>query len=233
MKTADFYERLHHNAGEVLALSVKARPLHHAHTLAGDLAAWADLLGPRLEAPLISAASRDIQHSTLCALTGLYRSAFGSLRLALERVLGTIFLSMNELNLRLRIRGQRDQSWSAIVAADTGLFSTDVATAFFPGLATTLSEHRDIATSVYRLCSELVHGNPIAEKDLPSPLVFDAPTLDKWIGLVSSSRTVFSYALSLRYLRDLDNQATETIADHLDSVCHIPAIRAKTKASNE
>src|SRR5207244_3036704 len=115
----EHYMTLHSACGEVLNASFAddTTGLHAAsHSFIVDLEAWhRHVLGSRPESTLLTAALAEYQFGLLAVVQGQYRQAFMALRLGLELLLGAVFFSANELELRVWLRGERDIVWNLII----------------------------------------------------------------------------------------------------------------------
>jgi hypothetical protein len=84
-----------------------------------------------------------------------------------------------------------------------------------------------ITERIYRECSEFVHGNAHTHSTESKKVVFQEQIFQEWHGTAKSFRLVTSFALCARYVRLMEaNQRQDLEAILLDSLGHIPAIRA-------
>jgi hypothetical protein len=226
----DHYKQLHVSCAHVLAQTFQAdqHGLHAAsHQFVDDLFGWYEALKARPENKMILAAISEYQFALLAVVFGQYRQAYMSLRLALELVLGSVHYSANEFTLRLWLKGSNDLVWASLISADNGVFSRLFVGTFYEELADLARQYGAIAESVYRECSEFVHGNAHTHSTESGRVVFQEQVFQEWHGTAKSFRLVTSFALCARYVRLMDanhRKDLETIL--LDSLGHIPAIRA-------
>lgn len=201
-----------------------------SHSFLWDLGTWhKHLVAPRPETPLLTAAMGEYQFGLLAVVQGQYRQAFMALRLSLELLLGCVFLSANELELRLWLKGERDLVWNAIVNPDSGVLSKRFVKIFYEALEQEAPHYRSMAEKVYRECSEYVHGN--VQAPLDAKLVFQESAFREWHAKAKTIRLVSSFALCARYVGISDDSAIPPL-EHLllENLGHLPAVRAKLGA---
>jgi len=204
-----------------------------SHSFIADLEAWQkEIIRDRPEAVLLASALSEYQFGLLAVVQGQYRQAFMALRLALELLLGTVFLSANELELRIWLRGQRDIVWSSLVDADSGPLSKKFAKAFYEELAEEAPHYRTMAEKVYRECSEFVHGN--AQAKLGGTLIYQPTVFRDWHSKAKTIRLVASFALCVRYVRLADSSTCSRLeAVLMENLGHLAAIRVLLGAPAE
>jgi hypothetical protein len=176
-----------------------------------ELEAWRKILDERLEAELLKVASLEYEFALLALAQGQYRHAFKTLRLVLELCLQAITLSANELRLREWLDNRSDTIWNQIIDEESGVFSKRFALAFFPDLAIHVQNYRSLAVSVYRECSECVHGNIPKHVPLPTSLEFDAEVFALWHSKSEIVARIVHFGLCLRYLCDLKDSEITTL----------------------
>jgi len=185
------------------------------------------VLDHRPECELLKSGLREYQYALLALVQGQYRQAFMALRLFLELTLGAVFFSSNELQLRVWLRGRRDVYWTPLISDEDGVLSKFFVDAFFDGLGDEVATYRAIAKQLYRECSEYVHGNVNTQQSLPENLQYMEPIFSDWHSKAKSARLVTTFALTARYLRDLqldDRNKMEPII--IDELGHLPIIRS-------
>lgn len=170
----------------------------------------------------------EYQFALLALAQGHYRHAFKALRLVLELSLQTIALSSNELELREWLDNRRDTVWSHLIDATNGVFSKRFTQAFFPDLSAHVQHYNQLAASVYRECSECVHGNIPKHVPLPASLSFDGDVFKLWHSKADVVARIVHFGLCLRYLCDLSDAQISTLEAPLsDRVGYIPEIRKR------
>lgn len=197
--------------------------------LAADYEIWLDSIGDRLESIIYKNAIKVYQDALGCMLEGHYQSAFMGLRYCFERTLCGVYLSANELELRTWLNGGRDTYWSEILGKeskhpdvdengcdsnlDKGLFSIKFVNAFFPELQDEIRHFKRMAMSVYRECSEFVHGNPTVLVKIPKHLEFKSELMFLWCEKALIMKRVMFFSFALRYLAYIKDDEKAKIAD--------------------
>jgi hypothetical protein len=197
-----------------------------SHVFAGEMGVWCKVLTQRREAELLKVAALEYEFALLALTQGHYRHAFKGLRLVLELILQAVYLSANELLLREWLGNRAETVWSAITDKDQGVFSQRFAKAFFPELTTHVQHYQELAVTIYRECSECVHGNTPQRIPLPACLEFDQEVFDLWHSKASIVVLIAHFVLSLRYLSDLSEIDMSDIEHCLsDRLGHLEEVR--------
>lgn len=193
----------------------------------GEFELWTVVLQSKRESELLVRAHTEYESAIFDLACGNYRSAFKALRLTLELTLQAVLLSSNELELRHWLSNQTDTSWKKITDTQAGVFSGRFVNAFFPALASHADNYLALATSVYRECSECVHGNTPHSIPLPQTLEFSKAACDAWIEKAEIVLLISSFALAMRYLPDLNESDKSTLElgilarlGHIESIRH-------------
>jgi hypothetical protein len=225
----DYYRRLHNRCGEVLDASFAndtSGLQAESHGFIKDLEEWIKVLTGRPEKEMLTAALREYQLALLSLVHGQYRQAFMSLRLALELLLGGIHFSGSELELRIWLKGNRDIVWGSIINIDDGVLSKKFTGTFFEALADEAPHYRLMAESVYRECSEYVHGNAATHSGLPETVSFSKTAFESWHQKARSVRLVALFTLCTRYFLFLDTTNRNLLeAQLLDNLGHLAEVR--------
>ena len=80
--------------------------------------------------------------------------------------------------------------------------------------------------SIYRECSECVHGNVPKHVPLPSALEFNQEVFELWHSKADIVALILHFGLSLRYLRDLSEEDLLDIEPFLvDRLGHLKEVR--------
>lgn len=196
------------------------------HAFVTDFEKVVSVLASRPEAPMLAAACREYQFGLVAVAFGLYRPAYASLRLSLELSLGAIRFSGQEVSFRNWLLDKKDLSWAEITDLDNGIYSAPFVRAFEPTYDPLRLAQRELAVSLYRECSEFVHGNASSNQALPATITYSAATADAWHSRSADFRRVLLFAVSLRYARDLPASAREILAPiTIDQLGNIEAVR--------
>ena len=157
---------------------------------------------------------------------GAYRPALTALRLFLELSLASIFFSANRLELAEWVAGNKDIFWSQLVDYDNGVLSTRYTKAFFPELSIEIGSFNAKARETYRGLSEYVHGNKATLATTEESLRYSADLMTMWFDHFHSATETVLIALSVRFLKELDDDSISTIAAATrDRIGYIAPIR--------
>ena len=217
-RAADYFAQLHSQCEQVSKLSLANNNLvliAGSHQFATELAAWCEVTDIRNEVELLRSAALEYDFGHLALIQGHYRHAFKSLRLVLELILQAVYLSANELQLREWLDNRLDTYWKDIVDKQDGVFSPRFAKGFFHALEPHTQHYGSMAVSLYRECSESVHGNTPKHIPLPSTLAFDQNAFDLWHTKANTLRLIAHFALTLRYFGDLTDASKAKLSPYL------------------
>lgn len=224
-----YLQQLLAKSGSIFELSMttpNAKKAAASHVFVREMEIWCKVLAQRQEAYLLKVAALEFEFALLALAQGHYRHAFKGLRLVLELILLSVYLSANELLLREWLDNRADTVWGAITDKDNGVFSQRFAKAFFPELIKDIWHYREMAVTLYRECSECVHGNTPKCIPLPVCLEFNQEVFDLWHSKASTVGMIAHFALSLRYLIVLSESDLSALEHFLtDRLGHIEEIR--------
>ena len=225
-----YFRELQKSCGDIVDLSIQganAEQMASSRQFFLELTAWHHAIAARRESELLRIAALEYDFALLALAQGHYRHAFKGLRLVLELCLQAVTLSANELCLREWLDNRRDTVWSVIIEEQTGIFSKQFSQAFFPELALHVQHYGSLAKSIYRECSECVHGNIPKHVPLPASLAFDQGVFDLWHSKAAILARVAHFSLCLRYLKDLPAGDVATLEPALsERVGHVAEIRS-------
>lgn len=238
MDIAEHYRGLLHHSGEVLTEmladkeSREALTTSHNHLLEYDLLKRAIACRPEVEA--LNYAVKEYQFALLALSTGQYRYAFSGLRLFFELMLSVIQFSAHEIDFRVWEKDGKDINWSALKDAQSGVLSAAFMSAFNPEFSQYAKQYAAIAETVYRECSEFVHGNAGTHAVLPSGITFDKKVFLSWNQKSDVMRIVLIFAFSARYLGHIEDESARKIEPMIsDALGHLPAIQDFFDAQSE
>lgn len=189
------------------------------------------ITGPEKAVFLI--ACREYQFALEAILSGRYRHAYASLRLTIEFLLSSVFFSAHQLKLNLWLKGAEDLVWSAINDENKGVFSHNFLRAFFPELGEYRAQYLTLVNTVYRECSEYVHGNPSTHDNDAGPIEYDAERVKDFHDKVETVRLCSLFAFVTRYLpttSQADRAGVEPIV--LEAFGNLPEIQAQFEADS-
>lgn len=178
------------------------------------------------EYPVYIQSLQEIQYSLLSVSIGNYRHAYSSLRLFFELYLAAVEFSTNLRYFRGWVLGREDIFWNRLSDSENGVMSKNFCTLFFSELADEAPHFRNLAVTVYRECSEFVHGNPQATSTLPETLQFKKDTLLDWANKLDTMHLVIIFIFSVRYLAELPATSRENVKEHiLAQIGHLEPVR--------
>jgi hypothetical protein len=198
-------------------------PLEAAHAAIGEIRLWQEILGARPEATIFDQIVSALELGLFALVSGLYRQAYGSLRLTVELTAGLCWFSTNRLDLAEWQSGERDLIWKEITNEDEGVLSPRFRKAFFPELNEE-RKYNGLNKKLYRELSEYVHGNArtwAGQDDIK----YDEQLHRAWFDRLGTYMVVTTVLLSLRYLQEVDDTAVGKLAPYLHSrVGHVAPI---------
>ncbi len=177
---------------------------------------------------MMELALREYTLSLLFVATGLYKQAMDSLRFSLEYTLFSVMLSSNELNYRLWKARQKDEYWSETIHAETGVYGSVFIQAFAPELKGHGASLQTLARTVYRECSEYVHGNYEVMQETPLQVEYREQLFDSFIDKADSVAYLITFALTIRFWDNLKGTFLTTmetpIMSYLSTIPEIIAL---------
>lgn len=226
----DYYVGLHCNISsefknKVLQPDVLAG-FCKAHNYINDYEAIVASIKNRPEKSMFESAISEYQGSLVALSCGLYRYAFSGLRLFFEMSLAAIYYSAHEIYLRQWMNDSKDLCWGEIRDPEKGIFSNEFVSAFDQGFCDHRKHFLSLSNSLYRECSEYVHGNASTHQKLLNNLKFNEHAFADWLGKSDTIRMVILFAFSLRHLKYLSKEERESIRETLqDALWHLDAVR--------
>lgn len=167
------------------------------------------IVGP--ERTIFMQACREYQYSLEAVVFGHYRHAFSSLRLAFELFTAAVYFSANQMKMHLWLQGHDDLLWSALTDSDKGVFSHNFMKAFNSPLGQYRSQYSGLAATVYRECSEYVHGNPGTHDDTALVVAYDPKKSQSFHDKVATVRLCVLFQFVSRYLPELSHSSKQAI----------------------
>lgn len=213
MKIETYYQRLN-NKSQNIFTSTLERPevLAKGHSAALSLYQFRSCIASD-EATMLEVVCTQFETSCLAMTYGLYRSAFTSIRLALEFGLGSLYFSTNKLAYREWCNGltEADIKWATINSEESGVFSQRFALAFFPELAAHVGDFRIRAVKVYRKLSEYVHGNNATWQKTGIALSYNSSLHDSFLDHLNEVNEIILFGICCRFLHELNSVQLEEI----------------------
>ena len=174
-----------------------------SHNGISDLEALADTIPPEARQVFLLGI-REFQYALEAVVGANYRHAHISLRLAFELWVASIRFSADLLKLKLWMSGTEDLLWSTLNDPDRGIFSHIFVNAFFPDLKEYRTQYLGLSNTVYRECSEYVHGNPHTHEPVEAARTYDRDKFLEFHDRVETVRLCVLFGYCCRYLNDLD-----------------------------
>lgn len=199
------------NLDAVVGVKKASKALLLSHNYLDDYGALKAGIVNRPEVAVFDFAIKEYQFSLYALVCGQYRYAFAGLRLFFELALATIHFSAHEISYRNWERGCYDISWGGLKDEQSGVLSSDFIRAFNPSFSDFSKQYLAIATTVYRECSEFVHGNAETHAIIPSEVVFKEDVFLSWCEKSSAIRLVVIFAFSARYLNYISKEHIDEI----------------------
>lgn len=239
MDIAEYYRNLHlHSADvlcEILADKDALKKLTSSHNYILDYERIRDSIINRPEAEVINAAVKEYQFALFALSIGQYRHAFVGLRLFFELMLATVQFSAHEIDYRLWAKDAKDINWGALRNPQDGIFSVSFINAFNPSFSEHAKQYLALAETVYRECSEFVHGNAKTHVCLPTDITFDRAVYFSWSQKAETMRLVVVFIFCARYLNYISPDSKNNIEPIISEVIgHLAAVQsAFSKFSEE
>ncbi|KRB86586.1 hypothetical protein ASE00_07820 [Sphingomonas sp. Root710] len=230
MDVASYYQGLTERRSAIMAECVADKPTFALHIASHNvLKDFEIMLGAIVgaERSIFMQACREYQYSLEAVLFGNYRHAFSSLRLAFELFTAAIYFSANQMKMRLWIQGHDDIWWSTLTDPEKGVYSHNFMKAFNPSLRDYRSQYSSLASTVYRECSEYVHGNPGTHEDTDLVVAYDSNRSKIFHDKVATVRLCILFQFVSRYLPELSSSGKEAVEPLvLESFGDLPEIQS-------
>jgi hypothetical protein len=218
---------LHKRQESIVLLSVETRRVDLGPLMRFDLdiGFWTDEIIGRPEAKQLQDARRELGFATYAACSGLYRLAYGGLRLFLELSVAAVYFSANELHRRRWISDRADFSWAKALDEADGVLSPGFVREFLPDSVSEAPPYAAIAAQCYRHCSQFVHGKLAVTSTLPNELTFADGVLTDWIDTARKAAEAVLYMLYCRYAADILDEAQGKLHPTLERFTHLRSVR--------
>jgi hypothetical protein len=226
---------LHRDVNGCLNLSSTehARELGLILQIESDIGLWQRRASRHATSILLENARRELSFAIYSASGSLYLQAFANLRLFLELSFASVYFSVREIEWRRWLSDRLDFSWSAALDSDTGVLSSEFVKDFFPQAAKEAPNFGSDAKTVYRNCSQFIHGKTVATGRLPRTVTYRSDILSDWCRNAESAATCVLYLLYCRYADELLPDDDGQLADTLDhSFSHLSSVRTTLREAN-
>lgn len=231
MDVVEHYRNLLKNSDIVLEMMADTKEASEAliasHNYLLDYDALKMAIAERPEAAVLDSAVKEYQFALYALVCGQYRHAFGGLRLFFELMLATVQFSAHEIDYRMWEKDSKDINWSSLKDVQSGVFSTNFIRAFNPEFSDNAKQYLAIAETVYRECSEFVHGNAGTHAILPSDIAFKKDAFFNWHEKATTMRLAIMFVFSARYLNYVTKEATDRMEPIItDLLGNLPPVQA-------
>lgn len=214
---AQHYTKILAKSGEALThLSsdqVRCANFTAAHNDADELDRLSKLVAGRAEEHMYQLARIEYQHALYALAFAQYRQAHVSLRLFFELSLSSVLFSAHEIDAHLWLKGKKDANWNAISSNETGVFSKNFVGAFFEDMKDFCEQYRALAVTLYRECSEYVHGNRQSYNGIDAEIAFNEENADGWLERSDTARLVVKFAFLCRYIPHVSTEIRQEFQD--------------------
>jgi hypothetical protein len=230
MNVAAYYQTLADRRAAIMAECVADDPTFTLHVTSHNVLKDFELMLRVIDGPerhIFIQACREYQYSLEALIFGNYRHAFSSLRLAFELFTAAVYFSANQMKMHLWLQGHDDLWWSTLTDPDKGVFSNKFMKAFNPLLEQYRLQYSSLAATVYRECSEYVHGNPSTHDNADTSIVYDQKRAQNFHDKVSTVRLCVLFQFVSRYLPELEIDKKNLIEQLvLESFGDLPEIQS-------
>ncbi|MCQ2049467.1 MAG: hypothetical protein MJZ22_00425 [Candidatus Saccharibacteria bacterium] len=174
--------------------------LSKCFTFCEDFREWINCCPNFADIPLVKDAEIECENSIILCSMGFYKEAITALRQFFEHTLFSIFLSTNDYKYRLWLLGQYDMSWATITDDNDGLFSKRFVKAYAHSADDdTNVQLLHLSKTVYRECSEFVHGNFCKISMRSQNLKFSQECLEKFLSYFCNAQYVVCLTMFIRF----------------------------------
>lgn len=177
--------------------------LGEVHQLDMDLGNWVEEV-PGPEKSQLVACRRELGVAEYLLVTGLYRPAYSSLRLALELGFAGVHFSASEFERRKWLSDRYDFSMRIALDSQVGLLSEAFVKEFSKPASPHAPEFASLAQECYRHCSQFVHGKVFETARLPEQVLYSRAIVDDWCERAGSVGRCLLFLMYARYADDLD-----------------------------
>lgn len=226
MNIQQYFSKLNEESQLIFKRSIVAKEqLGKAHHFASCIYEFSEHIPDPFEKEMFVTVSTQLESATLNLTLGMYRSAFASLRLALEMGLGATHFSVHKIELNEWLDGRADIRWSSLVDEENGVFSKRFSDAFFKELSSEIADYRAKAIATYRKLSEFVHGNNETWVKSGLKVSYNGDLFDAYFSHLTAVSEVIIFVVTCRYVKLLDANAIESLQFIPEELNHIPVVR--------
>lgn len=202
----ELYFSIHENLYENLQKSFSSHyymQITSANAFVEDYVLWIKCIEDNYGIEIFELAISEYRAAILFCLQSLYKQAFTALRSCLEHTMFGIQLSTNYFQYLSWKKSKKDVYWSEIINLDTGPFSSNYFSLFFPELCPASHLIFDLAKRVYCESSEYTHGNYIVWESTNGLGIYDERLLQKFFDSVESVNYIIEFSLFVRFIKEV------------------------------
>jgi len=223
---ASFHEKYKAVFDQTLAETADQGHRARAVQIVADLGACSAILCERPEKEVFDLAIREYQYALIASCHGSYRQSFSALRLSFELWLAAISFSASEKDLRAWRARKQDIVWNKLINDETGVLSKSFVALFCPDLEGNAIRFKVMGESLYRECSEYVHGNHFTHLLLPDELTYNQSTFRDWCTKAETMKLICLFCFAYRFSSLIPGSGLAAIGSPIgDTLGHIKEIR--------
>lgn len=219
-----YYKKLQDQSGNILTetLSDFEKEISKSHYLCECIFDFTEeIINANEEPCALKNAISQFETSIYCLTLGLYRQANSCLRLGFELSLGSIHFSANKLEYLEWQIGKQDVKWHKLIDEENGVLSLRFCNAFNLDLVDSIETFNKKATRIYRTLSEYVHGNNETWDKEGLKLIYHKKLADDFLNSFKEVNEIILFALSVRYLKNVDHDNVDFLRTELSHVENI------------
>lgn len=226
MDIQEYFSKLNAESQTIFSQTISEKEkLGTLHHLSSCIYEFAECLLDPQEKEILVTVSTQLESATFNLALGLYRQAFGSLRLAFEMGLAAMYFSVNKMELHEWLDGRSDIKWANLVDVENGVLSKRFAKAFFSECSDHIDNYREKAISTYRKLSEYVHGNNETWEKSEPKLKYNETLFELYFEYHKSVSEVILFVAVCRYTKLLSESTRESLQFIPEEFNHITTIR--------
>lgn len=209
MDCKEYYEDIQKRLAANVTHTLESRYLPQiasSQSFVDDYSIWINWIDQRYDNDLFALALLEYETATVFCLQSLYKQAFTALRACLEHTLFGIHLSTNLYQYLQWKNESYDVYWSNITDPDSGLYSKTFASVFCPELLNHIHLIGTMAKSLYRECSEYVHGNYRVLNTFSEQLEYIDVKTKTFYEKLENLRYIIEFSLFVRFNRELGHE---------------------------
>lgn len=218
MDCKDLYLSIHENLHENLQKTFSSQyymQITSANAFVEDYVLWVTWIEEKYGIEIFELAVSEYRAAILFCLQSLYKQAFTALRACLEHTMFGIQLSTNLYQYLSWKKSKKDVYWSEITNLDTGPFSSNYFSLFFPELYPASRLIFDLAKRVYRESSEYTHGNYIVYESANRLGIYNEEVLKSFLDEAESVKYIIEFSLFVRFIKEVPSDKLSVLESQI------------------